>query len=165
MRQVNLILILMGLFFTLISCQNNKSKKPTVVDRTQGVAPLPPETISQLNKTCTSIDIIPLLKGANASLSFNKAQDQAIGYIISFIADEKGIVGNCTPEAHVVFGESGEINYEADIYYSNGCNAFAFIKGGKIVFVNKIRPEGIDFFKNFIKPISKEKMDSLAKMN
>ncbi len=163
MKQLFFLFALLA-FFT-VACKTKDKKEAKVLDRTANVAPLSPAIITQLNNNCTSIDIIPLLKGANASLSFSKNESQALQYMISFIGDEKGIVGNCTPEAHIVFGENGEINYEADIYYSNGCNAFAFIKGGKIVNVNKIRPEGIEFFKNFIKPISKEKMDSLAKMN
>ncbi len=159
-----LITIASLVFFSLISCTKDKSKSNNSADRTSGLTPLSADVISQLNKNCTSIDIIPLRKDANASLSFSKNESQALQYMVSFIGDEKGILGNCNPEAHIVFGENGEINYEADLYYNNGCNAFAWIKGGKITHINSIKPEGVEFFKNFIRPISREKMDSLSKM-
>ena len=160
----NLYTLIFLIFLVFPSCKNEGHKKPNAADRTAGLEPLPPSIITQLNKTCTSIDIIPLRKEGNASLSFSKNEAQALQYMISFIGDEKGTLGNCAADGHIVFGESGEINYEADIYFTNGCNAMAWIKGGKIIYINSIRPEGIEFYKNFLKPISRAKMDSLAKM-
>ncbi|MEP7196174.1 MAG: hypothetical protein ABI851_06610 [Saprospiraceae bacterium] len=156
------IILVFG-FLCFVSCKKSP-KSAAVVDRTANLTPLPPAIITQLNNNCTSIDIIPLRKEANASLSFSKNESQALQYMISFISDEKGFIGNCTPDGHIVFGENGEINYEADIYFSGGCSSFAWIKGGKIIYINKIRPEGAEFFRNFIKPISKEKMDSFQRM-
>ncbi|NOT36178.1 MAG: hypothetical protein HOP11_02240 [Saprospiraceae bacterium] len=160
MKYLSLTFILLISLF--ISCKT-ETKKPANNDRAANLSPLPPSIITQLNNTCTAIDILPLRKEMNASLSFSKDQSQALQYIISFISDEKGaLLGSCTPDGHIVFQENGEINYEADIYFSGGCSVFVWNKGGKISHVNKIKPEGIEFFKNFLKPISREKMESMS---
>lgn len=162
MKYIALSMTILCVIF--LQCKK-ETKKSNSNDRAANLTALPANIITQLNNTCTAIDILPLRKEMNASLSFSKDQSQALQYIISFIADDKGTLpGNCTPDGHVVFQENGEINYEADIYFSGGCSVFAWIKGGKITHINKIRPEGIEFFKNFLKPISREKMDSMSKM-
>jgi hypothetical protein len=162
MKYFSLMLFASLIIFT--QCKKDP-KKPKLDDRAANLGPLPASVITQLNNTCTAIDILPLRKEMNASLSFSKDQNQAIQYIISFIGDERAnLPSNCTPDGHVVFQENGEINYEADVYFQGSCVLFAFNKGGKVSHVNKIRPEGVEFFRNFLKPVTQEKMDSLSKM-
>ncbi|MCC6816261.1 MAG: hypothetical protein IT267_07620 [Saprospiraceae bacterium] len=161
MKYLTLIFLLSSTL--LFNCKKD-SKKGTSNDRAANLTALPSAIITQLNNKCTAIDILPLRKEMNASLSFSKDQSQALQYIISFIGDEKGVLlANCTPDGHVVFQENGEINYEADVYFNGACTVWVWNKGGKITHVNKMRPEGVEFFKNFLKPISAEKFDSLSK--
>ncbi|HRI00528.1 MAG TPA: hypothetical protein PK006_05705 [Saprospiraceae bacterium] len=111
----------------------------------------PAETITELNKTVTSIDLISLKKEVNVSMSFDNPQ--AVQYVLSFADDEKGLVtGGCPPEGRIVFIVNGNNTYDAEIYYQNGCSAMVWLQGGKRVGSNKISNEGIDFFKNFLRP-------------
>jgi len=147
----------------LSACQgksNSKSSETKVVNRAADINPLSPEAVSELNRSCTSIDVISLRKEVNASMSFSNAQ--AIQYVISFITDEKGILTVCQPDAHLVFLKNGDITHEADIYYTGTCNAIAWTEGGKMSNVNKLSPEGIDFFKNFLKPRNPNPPDSAS---
>ncbi|MBK9270079.1 MAG: hypothetical protein IPM48_00645 [Saprospiraceae bacterium] len=145
----------------LSNCQNDKKSNKTenkTVNRVAELSTLSPEVLSELNKSCTSIDVISLKKEVNASMSFSNAQ--AIQYVISFITDEKGFLSVCPPDAHLVFQKNGEITHEADIYFSGQCNAIVWTDGTKMTHANKFTPEGVDFFKNFLKPRNPNPPDS-----
>jgi hypothetical protein len=109
-----------------------------------------PGLITEINKSTTSVDLISLKKEVNVSMSFDNPN--AVQIILSFITDEKAnLQASCLPEGRLVFQKNGEITYDVDIYYGGECNAFAFMKDNAIFACNKISPEGIDFFKNFLK--------------
>ena len=52
---------------------------------------------------------------------------------------------NCTPTGRISFMIKGDITAEADVYLSQGCTYFAFLKDGKIIYVNEMTPDGINF--------------------
>jgi hypothetical protein len=90
----------------------------------------------------------------------------AIQYVVSFIGDDKGILTACNPDGHLMFQKNGEITHEADIYFNGWlqCSGLGR-KAGKIEFVNNISPEGVEFFKNFLKPRAEPLSDSIVKAN
>lgn len=154
----------------LFSCKKNNSKGGNAVDASNqaaggnsaisALAYLPSDQITEMNKTCTSIDLVSLIKDVNVSMNFDNPQ--AVQYVLSFVADEKGVLtGNCPPQGHVTFVSHGNIVNEADIYYLNGCNAMVWTKNQKPIFCNKIAPEGIDFYKNFLRQRSSISKDSV----
>ncbi|MDQ3141006.1 MAG: hypothetical protein M3Q56_02040 [Bacteroidota bacterium] len=150
--------------FCSVGCKQNSTSNSTGPKSTMDASPLPAETISELNKNCTSIDLISLKKEVNVSMNFDNPQ--AVQYVVSFITDEKGIVApGSKPEGRVSFQKNGEIVYDADLYYSDGSNAMVWVDmQAKVLNMNKISPEGIDFFKNFLKPQVKGPRDSSAQI-
>ncbi|MBK7880080.1 MAG: hypothetical protein WBP33_13510 [Saprospiraceae bacterium] len=161
------LLILAGLLLFISSCKTDSNSKSASNkpgnNRAAEFQPISPAVLTELNKSCTSIDIISLKKEVNASMSFSNPS--AIQYVVSFIGDDKGILTACNPDGHLMFQKNGEITHEADIYFNGGCNAVVWTKGGKIEFVNNISPEGVEFFKNFLKPRAEPLSDSLVKAN
>lgn len=149
MKHLLIVSLLLSLVF---SCKEagKSGKDSKSVNKAADIAPINPAELTELNKSCTSIDVISLRKEVNASMSFTNPE--AIQYVISFISDEKALLTVCQPDAHLVFQKNGDITHEADIYFSGECNAVVWVQGGKILNANKFSPEGVDFFKNFLRP-------------
>ena len=149
-------LLLVSLLSIVISCKDGSGgkKSSSTTSIMSKYAPLPGHLITEYNKTATSIDLISLRKEVNVSMSFDNPQ--AVQYVISFIGDEPGNVTNqCKPDGHIVLFNNGEVVNEADIYFSDGCNAPKSIPCGfscKPTNCNSLSNEGVDFYKNFLKP-------------
>jgi hypothetical protein len=157
------LLSIVAVVFLLVSCKNDKkvgqagslknasTSANDMEASINGLSPLPAETITEMTRTCTSVDLLSLIKEVNVSMNFENPQ--AVQYVLSFVGDEKGmVVNNCPPQGHVTFISNGGIMNEADIYYNNGCNAMVWMKDQKPIYNSKIASEGIDFFKNFLRP-------------
>lgn len=150
MKQLLSLFLLTCLLVSACNSDKQSKSQKKSVNRADEFSPIDPAQLTELNKSCTSIDVISLRKEVNASLSFTNLE--AIRYVVSFISDEKGILTVCQPDARLVFQKNGDITHEADIYFSESCNAVVWVEEGKIIHVNKFSTEGIDFFKNFLRP-------------
>ncbi|MBK7465317.1 MAG: hypothetical protein IPJ43_00095 [Saprospiraceae bacterium] len=145
-------LLLVSLLSIVISCKDGSGgkKSSSTTSIMSKYAPLPGHLITEYNKTATSIDLISLRKEVNVSMSFDNPQ--AVQYVISFIGDEPGNVTNqCKPDGHIVLFNNGEVVNEADIYFSDGCNAIVWMQNQKPTNCNSLSNEGVDFYKNFLK--------------
>lgn len=157
MKQI--ILIALACIMT-VGCKDSKNPSNTGKSIMGNLKPIPSETITEYNKTATSVDLISLRKEVNVSMNFDNPQ--AVQYVISFIDDEAGFVNKtCKPDGHIVLQKNGEIVNEADIYYSDGCNAIVWMKDQVPSYCNGLTPEGVEFYKNFLKPRKNIDIDSI----
>jgi hypothetical protein len=157
-------LILFVLLTTYFSCKEGTVKKAGSGSIMSKYAPLSSEIISEYNKNVSSVDLISLKKEVNVSMNFDNAQ--AVQYVISFIGNEVGIVDNlCKPDGHIVLFNNGELINEADIYFSSNCNAMVWMTNQQPTNCNILTPEGVDFYKNFLKPRNNSDLDSLKAAN
>ncbi|HMS30172.1 MAG TPA: hypothetical protein PKD32_09985 [Saprospiraceae bacterium] len=155
MSRITYLLLLMMIAF---SCkEGSKSSNKSAANSAPEM--ISQDIITELTKTVTSIDLISLKKNVNVSMSFDNPQ--AVQYVLSFAQDEKGeFDGTCPADGRVVFLQNGENSYDAEVYFSGNCNSYIWIKNGQRIGSSKISPEGIDFFKNFLKPNAKPLTDS-----
>jgi len=56
----------------------------------------------------------------------------------------------CKPAARQFYQVAGNIELEADIYFSEGCYFYVFIVDGKPKYANKMAQDGINFFNTMI---------------
>ncbi|MBK9221220.1 MAG: hypothetical protein WAR77_09175 [Saprospiraceae bacterium] len=161
MRTSILICFVLMMFVSCKTDGNKNSNSSPNSGKKVDLNAFPADKITEINKVCTSIDLISLKKDVNVSMSFDNPQSVAI--ILSFVTDDAGNLTNmCAPEAHLMFQNNGEIIQEMDLFYKNGCNALVFLdKEGKQIGANLISNEGVDFFQNFLK--SKNSQDSLGR--
>ena len=107
--------------------------------------------LTELKRTVNAVDLTGLK--TNVTMSFDNPQ--AIAYILSFISGPPGdFTKNCTPDARIALMVNGTIVKDADVFFMNGCSAVIYMDENNAVEANGITPEGIDFFKNFLKPVS-----------
>ena len=156
--KVILILVVMGM---MISCNGDqkKSKTPTatVANQEPSVNPddyfnlpsLPQAEMKRLFDEATYVDYIFY------TLPFSISQDNkaSIHANLNMISPEKmnGISKSCKPIGREFFHIEGEIVYEADLYFSDGCFGYIFLKDEKPVYANKLSSEGGQFYSNLIK--------------
>ena len=156
--KVILILVVMGM---MISCNGDqkKSKTPTasVAHQEPSVNPddyfnlpsLPQAEMKRLFDEATYVDYIFY------TLPFSISQDNkaSIHANLNMISPEKmnGISKSCKPIGREFFHIEGEIVYEADLYFSDGCFGYIFLKDEKPVYANKLSSEGGQFYSNLIK--------------
>ncbi len=57
----------------------------------------------------------------------------------------------CKPIGREFFHIGGEIAYEADLYYTDGCLGYVFLKDQKPIYASKLTEEGMKFYANIIR--------------
>ena len=148
------------LFFAVllvISCNSEQKKQPSstlaVQEAPKGESkfnldPLPREEMLRLYNEATYIDYIFY------DLPFSLSQDNqaSIHANLKLVSSSPldHLPMTCRPIGREFFHIEGEIVYEADLYYSEGCMAYVFIKDQKPIFANKLTEGGIKFYGNII---------------
>ncbi len=119
----------------------------------QSASGIPQEEVENIVNNCSHIDVI--FNDMPISMSMNDRD--AILNDLSYVSPEpiSEIPNNCAkPIGRKVFNGNGEIMLEADIYFSQECVFFAFIKDEKLLFGNKMNQKGINFYNNIIKQVT-----------
>jgi len=58
---------------------------------------------------------------------------------------------NCKSIGRIFYEIDGNIEIEAEIYFSDQCQHFVFMKDNKRIYANNLTPEGVAHFKNIFK--------------
>jgi hypothetical protein len=146
----------------MVSCKGDQKKtkaapmKPAAtnapaakVDSYYNLPSLPQAEMKKLFDEATYVDYIFY------DLPFSVSQDNkaSIHANLNMISPEKmnGISKSCKPIGREFFHIGGEIVYEADLYFSEGCFGYIFLKDEKPTYANKLSAEGGKFYSNLIK--------------
>lgn len=152
----NILLLLIAIAF--FSCNTDKTKQKVETPKTtetKKVAdiplpypPIPEEDIRVMWEKSDYIDY--LFYATNFSLSQN---DQAsIRQFLSFLASASGNKNeSCKSLGRVFFQEKGDILYEAEFYFQEGCTYLVFLVDNKPKWSNQLTPQGKKFFMNLFK--------------
>lgn len=88
----------------------------------------------------------------NAAVSVSQDNQAAIRGTLRYISENSAVVpSTCKPDGRISFMAKGEIELEADIYFTEGCQFFLFIENQKPVYGNFMTPEGVSFFQQVVK--------------
>jgi len=147
------ILLILALLVTACTTDNKKAPQqseaqPKVEQTTFGVPGLPQSDMKNLYDNATYVDYIFY------NLPFSLSQDNkpSIHANLALISPEPlgSIPASCKPIGREFFQVAGEVAYEADLYFQEGCYGYVFIKDKKPLYANKISSEGIKFYGNLI---------------
>lgn len=139
------------------SCKQNNTSEKTATKK-QAAAPLPnkvenvqgltPEVMNKLLNEVTYVDYI------FHELPFSVSQDNKASVVANIRQISPEPLGylpsNCKAIGREFFHINGEIEFEADLYFSNGCIGYVFMKNEKPIFANKVSPSGQQFYGNLI---------------
>lgn len=154
------VIILLVVFGMMISCngEQKKAKVPAAVTQEKPVLnpdsyfnlpSLPQAEMKRLFDEATYVDYIFY------ELPFSVSQDNkaSIHANLNMISPEKmnAISKSCKPIGREFFHIEGEIVHEADLYFSDGCFGYIFLKDEIPVYANKLSAEGSNFYANLIK--------------
>lgn len=150
MIKYTLILIALVAF---ISCKNDSSsEKGNTVKKEVVAGPtfekLPETILKRMWNEAEMLDYI--FHDLPFSMSQNeKPSIQAnMTYIDKFA--QPNIPAGCKPAARQFYQVAGNIELEADVYFSEGCYFYVFIIDGKPKYANKMAQDGINFFNTMI---------------
>ncbi|MDF1698001.1 MAG: hypothetical protein P1U56_19295 [Saprospiraceae bacterium] len=139
------LLILIFCTLVLASCKP-EPKKP--IGKFGDLSALPENSMKRMITQATYIDYIFY------DLPFSISQDDqpSIHSNLKLIALEQlgSIQEGCKPIGREFFHINGEIAYEAEIYFQEGCYGYVFFENNKPAYANKISPSGMKFYSNII---------------
>jgi len=141
----------------LSSCNGKKAKEVTPV----ATAPAKTSPVKQLNLPSVPLEVMQRLYEKATyvdyifyDLPFSLSQDNSasIRSNLELIGNQplKSLGINCKPIGREFFQIDGNIEYEADLYYSDGCYGYVFYKDGKQVYANMLSEKGMNFYRNII---------------
>lgn len=144
------------LFCCLQSCKTDQKKdttlsndKPASVDQKfANLPPLPRDQMLKLFNEATYIDYIFY------DLPFSISQDNqpSIHANLKLISENKlgALPQNCKPIGREFFHIGGNIAYEAEVFFQDGCYGYVFLDKEKPIYANKVSDEGMKFYSNII---------------
>ncbi len=157
MKKLNFLIFSLCLLFSasvvITSCKNsdntkiegNKSKANVL----ENVSGIPSEVMDELWNKCSLVDYI----FHDLPFSMNQSNVESIRTNLNYISKESisSIPSNCKPIARQFFQVDGDIKYEADVYFSDGCQFYVFVvNNNQPKYANKMTSSGVDFFNNII---------------
>jgi len=153
---VRSIILFIGVMLVL-SCNSDDKKKSATATTTQEstktgskfkLPSLPQTEMERLFREATFIDYIFY------DLPFSISQDNQTSIHANLKLISSGVLDNlpenCKPIGREFFQINGEIVHEADLYFSDGCYGYVFLKDEKPIYANKLTEEGMKFYTNII---------------
>jgi hypothetical protein len=143
------------------SCKPEKSEEQTETAVAAPAAPAPPaypplgnQVVAQLYADADKVDIIFY----NLPISVNQEDPASVKNTVLYVAPASpNITATCQPLGRLTWMAKGSIIKEADIYCEEGCQYLLFIENNKPVAANALQQAGVDFFKNIISQVEKQK--------
>lgn len=140
------------LIFALAACGDHAGKK-TVENKTSAAVKsgkvislpaLPSEDMQRLYEECDYTDYI----FHYLPFSISQGEKAAVIKNLSFISPDAAgeVTLTCKPMGREFFHIKGEIEYEADVYFEDGCQYIVFMKGNTPIYLNKISEAGKKFY-------------------
>ena len=79
----------------------------------------------------------------------------SIQQILTHVSQTVPVIDNsCKSIGRVFYEINGETEIEAEIYFSDKCQYFVFMKNNKRIYANNITPDGVAHFQNIFKQAS-----------
>jgi hypothetical protein len=138
----------------VISCNSNQKTNTPAVAVAESTAAkfklpsLPQAEMERLIKEATFIDYIFY------DLPFSISQDNQPSIHANLKLISSGVLDNlplnCKPIGREFFQINGEIVHEADLYFSDGCYGYVFLKDGKPIYANKLTEAGMTFYTKIV---------------
>lgn len=153
--------LLLALFLLGACTEASKEKKQDNTNQTVStIAPQPIETLPSIPVSimqtlfdkCDHVDY--LFYESNFSMSMDSRS--SIQQTLTHISESVPVLNkNCKSIGRVFYEIDGNTEIEAEIYYSNECQHFVFMKGNKRIYANSLTPDGVAHFKNVFQQASK----------
>lgn len=147
-------LLFVSIIILGLSCNDQKassSKTPEAkpkVATTKSYPRIPNELMMKVWDEGTMIDYL------FHELPFSMSQNEqlSIRTNLTYISEEivPDIPKSCKPIARQFYQVGSDILFEADIYFSEGCQFYVFIVDNKPTYANQMAPSGVAFFNNMI---------------
>lgn len=149
-------LLLALLFCSFLACKSDQKKESkTKAENTSASAQkygdlpaLPADQMNSLIQQTSYIDYIFY------NLPFSISQDNRpsiLANIKLMSSDQMGpILTSCQPLGREFFHIGGQIAFEAEIYFQDGCFGYVFLENEKPKYANKVSAEGMKFYSNII---------------
>jgi len=146
--------MLLAISILIISCGGDAKKKVAKAEATPmkfetDLPALPLADMERMFAQATYIDYIFY------ELPFSISQDNqpSIHANLKLISSQplNNLPQGCKPIGREFFHIGGDIAYEADLYFSDGCFGYIFLKDQKPVYGCKLTEEGTKFYSNIIK--------------
>lgn len=128
-------------------CKESETKSKTEqVENT--LQPLPIIELQRLFEDATYVDYIFY----DLPFSISQSDQASIRQNILLIGQNMptSISERCKPLGREFFHVGGDIVWEAEVYHSNNCYGYVFLKDGKAVYANAFSDEGKKFYANLI---------------
>jgi len=91
-----------------------------------------------------------------SSFSMSMDNQGSIQATLRHISQEVPVLDKpCKSIGRVFYEIDGETEIEAEIYFSNECQHFVFLKNNKRMYANNITPDGVAHFQNVFKEAAK----------
>jgi hypothetical protein len=161
MKQLATLLILLALtgLLSIEACQQKKETE-VAADAAQPAPAVPAypalgnREISELYASADKVDIIFY----NLPISVNQEDASSVRNTVLYISPVAAVMNaGCKPLGRLSWMSKGVIVQEADVYSDSGCNYLIFMKDNKPVAANALELAGIEFFKNIISQVEKNK--------
>ena len=147
----------LAIIFSVTACKNDSPKsttKPTqqpsvaAVASKPGYPRIPNELMLKMWEEGQMIDYV----FHDLPFSMNQNELASIRTNMTYISEKAldKIPNNCKPIARQFYQVNGEIVFEGDIYFTEGCRFYVFFVDGKAQYGNYMSDAGIQFFNNMI---------------
>lgn len=157
-NDMNKILLPCMLILILGSCKEKKTNTSSTeeVTATEQKFDLPALPISELQMLYDKASYVDYIF---YELPFSLSQDNqaSIRANLGLMSPDRltTLSLSCKPIGREFFQVDGEIAYEADLYFSEGCYGYVFLQNNKPAFANMISQEGQKFYQNIIQQAEK----------
>jgi len=127
--------------------------KPTATALKFDLPPLPIEVYTRLFEEATYVDYIFY----DLPFSVSQSEKPSIQANVLMIdqSEIKIMAPECKPIGREFFHFDGEIEWEADLYFTKDCLGYVFLKDQKPIYANAISAKGGEFYSNLINQASK----------
>ena len=140
-------------FFILVSCNAPSTEQASSENTTQANSgqKLPSITLEIMQKLFDKCDYVDyLFYDTNFSMSMNNKA--SIQQTLTHVAENVAVLDpNCKSIGRVFYEIEGQTEIEAEIYFSNQCQYFVFMKNQKPIYANNITAAGVTHFNNIFK--------------
>lgn len=137
----------------VLSCQQKSNDQKNKATNAVGaeIPGVPQELIAELWENCDYVDYI----FHDLPFSISQSEQPAVRANLNYISpDPLGSLNpDCKPIGREFFHIKGEIAYEADVYYSDNCFYYVFMKNEKPMYANKMSDTGINFYAQIIRQV------------
>ena len=104
--------------------------------------------MQKLFDKCNYVDY--LFYESNFSMSMNN--QQSIQQTLTHVSEQVPVINpNCKSIGRIFYEIDGQTEIEAEIFFSDKCQYFVFMKGNQRIYANNITADGIAHFNNIFK--------------